>query len=146
MAGFTLKSMDGRPSGIISRIQRNIRYLSALGMKWDDKLIKQSKAIGITEATEDNMYNLYGQSQIFSGGDINQKEFIAFCDKEYPTRRDFLRRFAMNGEIEHVLEIISDETIIYDQNNYFAYPNTRFLKSILKDDKAKEIVNDLNES
>jgi len=94
MSGFTLKNIDGRPSGIISRIQRNIRYLSALGMKWDDKLIKQSKAIGITEATEDNMYNLYGQSQIFSGGDINQKEFIAFYDKEYPTRRDFLRRFA----------------------------------------------------
>jgi hypothetical protein len=146
MSGFTLKNIDGRPSGIISRIQRNIRYLSALGMKWDDKLIKQSKAIGITEATEDNMYNLYGQSQIFSGGDINQKEFIAFYDKEYPTRRDFLRRFAMNGEIEHVLEIIADETIIFDDNNFFAYPNTRVLKSVLKQDKAKEIIDDLNAS
>lgn len=144
MAGFKLRSIDGRPSGFIGRIQRNIRYLSALNMKWDDKLIKQSRAVGITEAIEDNMYNLYGQSQFFSGGDINQKEFIAFYDKEYPTRRDFLRRFAMNGEIEHVLEIIADETVIYDDNNYFAYPNTRVLKSVLKEEKAKEIIDDLN--
>jgi len=144
MAGFTLRSLDGRPSGLISNIQRNIRYFSALGMKWDDKIIKQSKAVGITEATEDSMYNLYGQQQIFSGSDIGQKEFIAYYDKEYPTRRDFLRRFAMNGEIEHVLEIISDETIIYDDNNYFAHPNTKILKSVLKQEKAKEIVDDLN--
>lgn len=146
MSGFTLRNLDGKPTGFISNIQRNIRYFSALGTKWDDKIIKQSKAIGITEASEDNMYNLYGQNQIFSGADIAQKDFVAFYDKEYPTRRDFLRRFAMNGEIEHVLEIIADETIIYDDNNYFAYPNTRVLKSVLKEDKAKTIIDDLNAS
>jgi len=146
MAGFVLKNLDGRPSGLISRIQRNIRVLSALGMRWDDKIIKQSKAVGITEATEDSMYNLYGQQQIFSGADVGQKDFIAYYDKEYPTRRDFLRRFAMNGEIEHILEVIADETIIFDDNNYFAYPNTRVLKSVLKQEKAKEIIDDLNAS
>lgn len=144
MSGFTLRSVDGKPSGFISNIQRNIRYLSALGMKWDDKVIKQSKAIGVTEATEDTMYNLYGQGLTYTGTDIGQKEFIAFYDKEYPTRRDFLRRFAMNGEIEHVLEVIADETIIFDDNNYFAYPNTKVLKSVLKQEKAKEIIDDLN--
>jgi len=144
MAGFTLRNLDGRPSGFIANIQRNIRYFSAIGMKYDDKIIKQSKAVGITEATEDNMYSLYGQSQIFSGSDIGQKEFIAYYDKEYPTRRDFLRRFAMNGEIEHILEVIADETIVYDDNNYFAYPNTKVLKSVLKEDKAKVIIDDLN--
>ena len=144
MAGFTLRNLDGRPSGFIANIQRNIRYFSAIGMRYDDRIIKQSKAVGITEATEDNMYSLYGQSQIFSGSDIGQKEFVAYYDKEYPTRRDFLRRFAMNGEIEHILEVISDETIVYDDNNYFAYPNTKVLKSVLKQDKAKVIIDDLN--
>jgi len=143
-SGFTLRNLDGRPTGFIANIQRNIRYFSAMGMKYDDKIIKQSKAVGITEATEDSMYNLYGQQQIFSGSDIGQKEFVAYYDKEYPTRRDFLRRFAMNGEIEHVLEVIADETIIYDDNNYFAYPNTKVLKSVLKEDKAKLIIDDLN--
>ena len=144
MAGFTLRNIDGKPSGFLARIQRNIRYMAGLGMKWEDGIVKQSKAIGITEATEDTMYNMYGQAQIFTGNDIGGKEFIAYYDKEYPTRRDFLRRFAMNGEIEHVLEVISDETIIFDDNNYFAYPNTKVLKSVLKQEKAKEIIDDLN--
>lgn len=146
MSGFVLRNIDGRPMANVSNIQKNIRKLSMLGMKWDDKVIKQSKAIGITEATEDSMYNVFGQSQWFTGADIGQKEFIAFYDKEYPTRRDFLRRFAMNGEIEHVLEVIADETIIYDDNNYFAYPNTKHLKAVLKQEKAKEIIDDLNEA
>lgn len=146
MAGFVLRNIDGKPSGFISNIQRNIRYLSALGMKWDDKLIKQSKSIGIAEAQEDTMYNMYGQSQYYSGQDIGQKEFIAFYDKEYPVRRDFLRRFAMNGEIEYVLETIADETVVYDEAGYFAYPNTKTLKSVLKEEKAKIIVDDINEA
>jgi hypothetical protein len=146
MSGFNLKNLDNGPKSFLDNIQRNIRYLSFMGMKWDQNIIKQSKSIGITEAQEDSMYGLYGQHTMGAGVDIGQKEFIAFFDKEYPTRRDFLRRFAMNGEIEHVLEVIADETIIQDDNNFFAYPNTKKLKSVLKDDKAKEIVDDLNEA
>jgi hypothetical protein len=145
MAGFTLKSLDRGQMGWVKNIQRNIRYLASMGMKWEDKLIKQSKSIGIAEAQMDSMYGLYYQGN-YMGTDYGQKEFIAYYDKEYPTRRDFLRKFAMNGEIEHVLEVISDESIIYDQSNYFAYPDTRNLKSVLKQEKAKEIVEDLNES
>jgi hypothetical protein len=146
MAGFTIKNLDKGSRTFLDNIQRNIRYLSIAGMKYDQNVIKQSKAIGITELMEDSMYSLYGQHQLYSGADINQKEFIAFFDKEYPTRRDFLRRFAMNGEIEHVIEVIADETIIQDDANFFAYPNTKKLKSVLKAEKAKEIVDDLNES
>jgi len=146
MAGFVPRNLDRGPHSFLDNIQRNIRYLSVLGMKWDQRVIKQSKAIGISELQEDSMYSLYGQHQMGAAMDIAQKEFIAFFDKEYPTRRDFLRRFAMNGEIEHVLEVIADETIILDDGNYFAYPNTRKLKSVLKAEKAKEIVDDLNEA
>jgi len=146
MSGFTLRSLDNKGAGFVSRIQRNIRMLGALGMKWDHELLQQSKSIGIAEAQMDSMYGLYYQQGQYMGLDVGQKEFIAFYDKEYPTRRDFLRKFAMNGEIEHVLEIISDETIIFDDQNYFAYPATRELKSVLKQEKAKKIIDDLNES
>jgi hypothetical protein len=146
MAGFGLRNLDRGPRSFIDNIQRNIRYMSIVGMKWDQNIIKQSKSIGITEVQEDSMYSLYGQHQLASGMDIGAKEFIAFFDKEYPTRRDFLRRFAMNGEIEHVIEVIADETIIQDDSNFFAYPNTQKLKSVLKAEKAKEIVDDLNEA
>jgi uncharacterized membrane protein YgcG len=143
---FTLRNLDKGSRSFLDNIQRNIRYMSIMGMRWDSKIIKQSKAIGISEIQEDSMYSLYGQHQMGAAMDINQKEFIAFFDKEYPTRRDFLRRFAMNGEIEHVIEVIADETIILDDANFFAYPNTKKLKSVLKAEKAKEIVDDLNES
>jgi len=146
MSGFSLRNLDKGPRSFLDNIQRNIRYMSVMGMKTDQNIIKQSKGMGIAEAQEDSMYGLYGQHQLYSGADINQKEFIAFFDKEYATRRDFLRRFAMNGEIEHVLEVIADETIIQDDANFFAYPNTRKLKSVLKAEKAKEIVDDLNEA
>lgn len=147
MAGYTLRNISGSSSkSWLGSIQNNIKSLSFLGMKWDDNLIKQSKAIGITEAAEDAMYSLYGQQGFFSGSDIGQKEFVAFYDREYPTRRDFLRKFAANCEIENIIEIISDEAIIYDDANYFAYPNTKVLKSILKAEKAKQIIDDLNES
>ena len=148
MSGFTLRNIDNRnnSSGLIGNIQKNIRTLSFLGTKWDDKLIKNSKSVGITEASEDTMYNLYGQQGFFSGSDIGQKEFIAFYDREYATRREFLRKFATNCEIENVIEVIADETIIYDDANYFAYPNTKILKAVLKEEKAKEIIDDLNEA
>ena len=146
MAGFSVRNLDRGPRSFLDNIQRNIRYLSVMGMKFDQKVIRQSKAIGITETQEDSMYSLFGQHQLAAGMDIGQKEFIAFFDKEYPTRRDFLRRFAMNGEIEHVIEVIADETIIQDDANFFAYPNTKKLKSVLKAEKAKEIVDDLNEA
>lgn len=143
MSGFTLRRMDKTQMGWVQNIQRNIRYHAQLGMRWEDKLIKQSKSIGIAEAQLDSMYGLYYQGN-YMGTDYGRKEFIAFYDKEYPTRRDFLRKFAMNGEVEHVLEVIADESIIYDKSNYFAYPSTKNLKSVLKQEKAKEIVDDLN--
>jgi hypothetical protein len=145
MAGFVLKNLDGKRMGLIGNIQKNIRDIASLGMKWDEKVIKQSKSIGIAEAQLDNMYGLYYQGN-YAGTDYGQKEFIAFYDKEYPTRRDFLRKFSMNGEIENVLEIIADETVIYDDNNYFGYPNTKNLKSLLKQEKGKEVIDDLNEA
>ena len=144
-SGFTMRNLDARRLGFIKNIQRNIRSISSLGMKWDEKVIKQSKSVGIAESQLDSMYGLYYQGN-YAGTDYGQKEFIAYFDKEYPTRRDFLRKFAMNGEIENILEIIADESIIYDENNYFAYPNTQNLKSVLKQEKAKELVDDLNEA
>lgn len=147
MSNFTIKNLDRKAGVFLDNVQRNIRYMSALGMKFDQNVIKQSKGMGISESQEDMFYsNIYGQQYLGAGNDINQREFIAFFEKEYPLRRDFLRKFSMNGEIEYVLELIADEVIIKDDAKFFAYPDTSRLKSILKDEKAKEIVDDLNES
>ncbi|MEG1009081.1 MAG: portal protein, partial [Clostridia bacterium] len=147
MSGFILDSTRKKSAGLLNSIQRNIRELGLIGMSFDSKLIKQSKSVGIAdvEAQSNAIYNPFTGTGN-SGQDATNKEFIAFYDKEYPLRRDFLRKFALNGEIEYVLDILADETIIYDESNYFAYPDTKNLKKVLKEEKAKEIVDDLNES
>ena len=33
-----------------------------------------------------------------------QNDFIAFYDQSYQMRRDFLRKFALQGEIDYILE------------------------------------------
>jgi len=50
---FSLRNLDRGSRGFLDNLQRNIRYLSVLGMKWDQNLIKQSKSIGISEIQED---------------------------------------------------------------------------------------------
>ena len=73
MAGFRLLSMDPKPGGFLKNIQKNIRDLSILGMKWDEKIIQQSKSSGIAESQLDSMYNLYYQNGSYPGTDYGQK-------------------------------------------------------------------------
>ena len=143
MAGFYLRNIGRGNKYGYSSIPKNILNISQQGLKWDSRMIKKSRAIGVNEETEDNILNtLYNQEK----KDTNNTDYIAFFDTDYPQRREFLRKFAMNGEIEFVLDTITDEVITYDSNNYFAYPDTRNLKSVLKAEKSKEIVDYINAS
>ena len=54
-------------------------------------------------------------------------------------RRDFLRKFALQPEIDYVIETIADEVIMNDDSHYFAYPNTKNLRNILKKEEGKKI-------
>lgn len=144
---YILKSLGSGINNMLNKTQHNIIQLSTIGIKWDENLIKQSKSIGIQEANSDNNYSLYNIEEGRIAEDYGDNKFIAFFDKSYPLRRDFLRRFAMNAEIELVVDTIADETIVQDENNYFAYPDVRQLKTILKDNnKGREIVDAINES
>ncbi|MGL5691327.1 MAG: portal protein [Bacteroidales bacterium] len=146
MSGFILKSQT-KQNGLLSNIQKNIRKLGFNGVEYDSRLIRQSKAVGVAEKEFEDMGILKAYTGTgYIGADTYDKNFIAYYDKEYPVRRDFLRRFALNGEIEYVVETIADESIIYDTSNYFAYPDTKNLKTVLKDEKAAEIIDCLNES
>ena len=56
--------------------------------------------------------------------DTTVKKYIAHYDKEYAGRREFLRKFSMNGEIQWALDTIADECIVQDEQNFFCYPST----------------------
>lgn len=130
----------------------NLLNLSKIGLDWNTSLIKNSLGVGANETQLANMQNEYG---IEYGDNLLQKamditivnnEYIAFFDKSYQLRREYLRSFALNGEINFVLDTIADEAIVLDENNYFAYPNINQMKSKLKNtEESYNVIQDFNE-
>lgn len=131
MAGFF--DRFGNDTGFLGSLRR----VSALGMRFDDMVIKHSRAIGTAEAQlgasdftpNDIRYAL-------AMADISQRKYIPIFDKDYRTRRDFLRKFALNAEIDWMITTVTDEAIVFDETNYFAYPSTALLeiKEEIKED------------
>ena len=94
--------------------ERNLLNLSALGIKWDSSLIKQIRTKLDTTTTDGN----FGSSNVFNYEDeftrahesiAGNNKFIAFYDQTYAMRRDFLRKFALQPEIDYVVEVLSKE-------------------------------------
>ena len=134
MAGFINDKRNGplsygkRPFTISSAL----KSLSSFGMYYDDMVLRQSQAIGPTEAEfgygqmnpmgSDND-DIYGAFAAMSMTDTNLRKQIPFFDKSYEGKRDELRRFAMNDEIEDILDILCDESVVYDDKNFFCFPD-----------------------
>lgn len=118
MPGF-LDRLGTRP---LLGIGEGIRKISALGMKYDDMVIRHSRAIGPTEATLGE-YAPKDLAYAFALADVSQKKYTAIFDKDYPSRRDYLRKFALNSEIDFMITTLADEAIVYDDKNFFAYPS-----------------------
>jgi hypothetical protein len=120
-SGFIDRFRDNR---LFSGIADTIREISTLGLRYNDMLIKNSRAIGATEAqfmkqgiiTDENLAYTLALS------DTSSKKYIAYFDKDYASRRDFLRSFSLNGEIQFVVDTISDDGIVMDPTNQFCYP------------------------
>jgi hypothetical protein len=132
-------------SPIFGQLSKSLKNLSNLGMRYEDMVVKQSRAVGVTEAEFGNQGYL-PEEFLYSLAlsDVGAKKFIAFFDKDYKSRREYLRKFAMNGEIEFILDTLTDEAIVYDEGNYFARPDSSKVKEILSPDRIKEIVDDIN--
>lgn len=144
MAGF-IDRMGSNP--IFGQLSKSLKMMSSLGMKYEDMVVKQSRAVGVTEAEfglqgylpEEFLYSL-------SLADVGNKKFIAFFDKDYKSRRDYLRKFAMNPEIEFIVDTVADEAIVYDDSNFFAEIDTSLLKGIIDPDNSKQIFDEINSS
>jgi hypothetical protein len=153
---YILKSLGSTMSqintGANRAFERNLLNLSALGIRWNSSLIKQVRTGDEFDAANDQGLGNVNKA-MFAGEDLftrqyeniaGNNKFIAFYDQTYQMRREFLRKFALQGEIDYVLDTIADEVIVNDDMHYFAYPNTKQLRSILKPENGKKIIDEIN--
>ena len=156
MPRYILKSLGSSIAqankGANRAFEKNLLNLSALGITWNSSLIKQIRTNDDFDAANDTGLGNVNRS-MFAGDDLftrqyenlaGNNKFIAFYDQTYQMRRDFLRKFALQGEIDYVLDTIADEVIVNDEMHYFAYPNTKQLRTILKPEHGKKIVDEIN--
>lgn len=154
MAGFVSK--DGvRTYNFTSGPADNVRKLSSFGMYYDDLIIQRRQGAGETEtnaggsgAIGHSVYGGYGSSQwdqrllaAMAMQDIGGLKALAIYDSNYVGKRDFLRSFSLNDEVVEILDTIADEAIVYDDKNWFCYPDTKGLESFLNEEKKEEILN-----
>jgi len=121
MAGF---SEDPNSNPIFQKIRDSVKNLSNFGIRYGDMVVKNSQAIGATEAEFLKKGPIEDETLFFSLGrqDTTTRQYISYFDKDYSGKRDYLRKFSLNPEIEYILDTVCDEAITYDPYNFFAYP------------------------
>lgn len=110
--------------------------LSSLNLNSAQSIIRTSLALGASETsntlTADTLYPFDNNpdNPFSKYKDITKTAATAYAyyDLSYAQRRDQLRLFAQQQTISFVLDTIADETIILDENNYFANLDLDLLK------------------
>ena len=110
--------------------------LSSLNLNSAQSIIRTSLALGASETsntlTADTLYpydnNPENPFSKYKDITKNAATSYAYYDLSYAQRRDQLRLFAQQQTISFVLDTIADETIILDENNYFAHLDLDLLK------------------
>jgi hypothetical protein len=122
MAGFG-DNTGGGTSSILSN-------LSKFGSRYEDLLLKNSKAIGFIESQlaarsggRDSSDLLQFSRAIADTTSQLRTKAIAFFQLDYAVKRERLRDIASNGEIEFVLETITDDMIVFNEENRFCHAN-----------------------
>jgi hypothetical protein len=128
MAGFL---GDNGLNPFFSNIWNNLKKIGTFGMSYGDMVVKNSQAIGVTEAQFIDKGNV-DESLLYTlrKADTSAKQYVAYFDKDYPNKKVYLRQFALNPEIEFILDTVCDEAIVYDDKNFFAYFSNVDIKEI----------------
>ena len=122
MAGFG----DNRSGGTSTALSN----LSKFGSRYEDLLLKNSKAIGFIESQLASRTQTNGNNELLkfsmaladTTSQLRTKA-IAFFQLDYAVKRERLRDIASNGEIEFILDTIADDMVVYSDDNRFCHAN-----------------------
>jgi len=140
MAGFG----DNRSGATSSALSA----LSKFGTRYDDLLLKNSKAIGFIESQLASRTTTNGNNELLkfsmaladTTSQLRTKA-IAFFQLDYTVKRERLRDIASNGEIEFILDTIADDMVVYSEENRFCYATDLTGKIMFKGSNKTERLN-----
>lgn len=100
--------------------------MSRLGMSYEEDVIKNIKAIPADKNLLPKQTQLTNQelfTQLNSNWMVKQNHHKGFFEKDFPQKREALRKLALQPELEDILDTMTNEAIVYDSDlTYFAEP------------------------
>jgi len=142
--GFGAQNTTKR-RGAISKI---LKALSHYGMSYDDDVYKNMVAIPADKELQPKdpmtMQSLYGSTSFMNNWKIKSEEDKAFREKTLDQKRQILRKMAMNSELEDILDVMTNECIVYDDEE--AYICKPFLDTALIQELNEKNAQEINAS
>lgn len=112
-----------KKKGTIAKFFSN---MARLGMTYDDKVIDNMRAIPADKAfipKDEQIINQDLFTQLSSSWKTKQNADKNFFEKDYPQKREAFRKLALQPELEDILDVMTNESIVYDTDlTYFAEP------------------------
>ena len=129
-----------------SKLANILGSLSRYGMNYNDDIFKNMKAIPadkILQPKDDPMLqqSLYGQMNNWR---TKSEEDKPFREKSLQQKRDILRKLATQPEIEDILDIMANESIVYDDEE--AYICNPFLDNAVIQDLNEEALSEIRKA
>jgi hypothetical protein len=123
---FQPRYAAAQPKKEKNKIAKFFSNMSRLGMTYDDKVIDNMRAIPADKnfiPKDEQMLNQDLFTQLNSSWKVKQNQDKNFFEKDYPQKREALRKLALQPELEDILDVMTNESIVYDTDlTYFAEP------------------------
>ncbi len=136
---------DIKKPGTISKI---LKTLSKYGMNYSDKVYQNMIAVPADKNLQPKdpiiQQSLYGTSGYLNNWKIKSEEDKNFVEKTIDQKREILRKMAMQPELEDILDIMTNECVVYDDND--AYICTPFLDTALIQELNEKSADEINAS
>lgn len=137
-----------KKKGIIGKFFSN---MSRLGMSYEEDVISNMRAIPADKNMLPKDTQLVNQdlfSQLSSNWKVKSNAEKNFFEKDFATKRNSLRKLAVQPELEDILDTMCNESIVYDNDlTYFVEP---FIESqelhVLEKDARDRIIEVMNDS
>ena len=108
------------------KIAKFFSNMARMGMSYEEDVIKNMRAMPADKNLIPKQTQLVNQdlfSQLNSSWKVKSNQDKNFFEKDFPQKREALRKLALQPELEDILDTMCNEAIVYDTDlTYFAEP------------------------